>query len=147
MIGRIVFGIVVNGLVLGVLFPGLNYLRFKSLSATDFAGCSPVDPGSLQHCVSQVIFSHLADTRWVAGQFSIYVMVAALLTFFILRRGPQVPVLEGIAIAIGAVALLLTAVEPGRLVAISAFVGIMLGSLIVHSRQKPTIRINEQAGR
>lgn len=131
--------------LLALLFALLNYLYITTLDASAFADCSPRDPGVLMGCVTYVLYSHLADPLWVGMQLSMYVPIAGVVAYLLLRNVP-VPVLaNGIAMAGGAMASLLLFVDPGLLVALSAMCGVMLASLFVHWRRREKVRINPNA--
>lgn len=143
LFGRVVIGAVLISILLAVLFALLNFFHFRELDANAFSFCSPRDAGVLMSCVTQVLYGHLADPHWVGAQFSMYVTLAAVMSYLLLKGAPAPPLLNGIAMAAGSVALLVTLVEPGMLCAVSAFCGIILGTLVVQSRRRERVRFNK----
>jgi hypothetical protein len=142
---RMLAGWLLLSLSLAGLFTWMAYLRLISLDNSGLGACLELDPLRLHQCMNWTIHAHLWNSHWVALQFSLYVVVALLISLFLCRKAPSAPLFHGLMMASLSALSLLGMTDQGRLIALCAFVGALLGGLIAHSlrnRQNPNSRID-----
>jgi hypothetical protein len=117
---------------LAAAFFTLYALRAMGLNTVNYSACAgETDYMRLSYCVGELARDHLKDPHWRAVQFVSYVLTAMSITAIAARLIlVQRVVVCGLA---SFMAALLAAIifKPGALIAFAAFVGGMLGALII----------------
>ncbi|MGD2117604.1 MAG: hypothetical protein PVG66_04535 [Chromatiales bacterium] len=136
LFARIIGSSLTTLIVLAVLFFVFTYFRIMQIDRDLYLDCQSVSAESMQLCADNVTLDFLRDSQWVALQFSTYTLVAALIFFLFVRKQASSALWQSGIAGVLSSSLLLLVIEPGRLLALTAICGALLGGLLAQ-RKKP----------
>jgi hypothetical protein len=117
---------------LAMVFFALYALRAMGLNTIDYSVCmGETEYMRLSYCVGELARDHLKDPHWRAVQFVSYVLTAMSISAVAARLIPVQRMMVCGAASLIAALLAGIIFNPGTLVAFAAFIGGMLGALIV----------------
>ena len=117
------------------LFVLLTYVHLSQIDESLFLPCQGASEQQLQDCANRMIYIYFADARWLAILFTVQIIPATLIGYLFSRKGIEAPVLQAGMIAVLGAFSLYGMLQPGGLVAVSVFLGTLLGGLIASSRR------------
>lgn len=136
---RLLGGGLLLALLLALCFSAMTWWRLQGLDAESGAlieaGCEGLAPLDLSACINQNLFTWLWQPTWVARTFSLLAVLAALVSWGLLRKESSAP-LHGILLGLLSGSILLLMLDPGRLAALCGLFGAWLGGLLADRGQK-----------
>ena len=143
-IKKIILTVIVEFFGLAALYMASVYFRFSQFTPETFSSCFEMglNTQELQYCSSLVVNYYLTEPRWLALQFT-FLMIPAVTISWLLHKNQQERLIAQSALSglITAV-LIILAIDSPLQPTLVAFLGIPLGGLIAHSRQKNRITFN-----
>lgn len=112
----------------------LNYYRVSGFDASLLEACSHQVPEQISACVAWTVSAYMGDRHWLAVQFVCYTLLALVPGWMLGARLPDVAVRAGLLLGVSAALVLILVLEPGRLPALAALFGSVLGGLMATSR-------------
>ncbi len=143
-IARIASGTLALTIVLIGLFVILTYYRMSTLQNSGLGACLSELNANTPDCASFSVFQYLWHPQWIAAQFSCYFFAAMIIGYLFTRKNPKTAPITSALIGVISAALLLSIIEPGRLSALSAFLGVVLGGLIASPRSTKGHKIQDR---
>lgn len=123
-----------NSLLTGSAFLLLTYYRATGFDTTLLAPCTDLDAPRATDCSMWMLSAYMGDAHWLAIQFTVYIIPATVCAWLCGLRIPVTPRRAGALSGILAGLVLLLALQPGRLPALAAVSGGLLGGLLAASQ-------------